>query len=102
MATPFKPFRGQNKKLTATTTSQSVTVGLGSKSLRVCNQGTVAIYFVAFNSTDEAGKTCTNTETPVNPGASVVVEKRLTDNTVAYLADSTTAVIHIQPGEGGI
>jgi hypothetical protein len=104
---PFQPMRGANKKVTATTTSQVVAFGAGQKSLRVLNAGAVVVYFRTFNSTDtiEAAKACTNAETPVGPAgaasSTLTIEKPQDHDSVSYLADSTTSVVHFQPGEGG-
>ena len=102
--TPFMAARSANQKVTATTTSQTITIGRGNKSLRVLNSGAVVGYFVTY----EAAKgaiTCTNAETPVGPAgaasSTVVVEKQPEHDTVAYLSDSSTTVMHFQPGEGG-
>lgn len=98
------PARGQNQKVTATTSSATITCGKGNKSLRVLNAGTVVGYFVTYNSAIET-RTCTAADTPVGPAgaasSTVVIEKHQDHDTVAYLADSaTTTVMHFQPGEG--
>jgi streptogramin lyase len=101
---PFQPRRGANQKVTATTTSQTITIGAGSKSIRALNAGAVVGYFVTYKASDET-RTCTAADTPVGPAgaasSTMVIEKPQDHDTVAYLADSTTAVMHFQPGEGG-
>lgn len=103
ISTAFQPKRGANQKVTATTTSQLITIGAGERSLRVLNAGAVVGYFVTYRASDGA-KTCTAAETPVGPAgaasSTVVIEKPFEHDTVAYLADSTTTVMHFQPGEG--
>lgn len=107
VASPFQPLRGGNKKVTASTTSATVNVGKGAKSLRVLNAGSVVGYFRTFDSTDtaDAAVACTTAETPVGPAgaasSTLVIEKPERHDGVAYLADSTTTVMHFQPGEGG-
>jgi len=100
---PFQPKRGGNQKVTATTTSQTITIGAGNRSLRVLNSGTVVGYFVTYQAGVDT-RACTNAETPVGPAgaasSTVVIEKPVDHDTVAYLADSTTTVMHFQPGEG--
>ena len=98
------PARSANQKVTATTSNQTITIGRGNKSIRVLNAGAVVAYFVTY----EAAKgaiTCTNAETPVGPAgaasSTTVIEKPQEHDTIAYLADSATAVLHFQPGEGG-
>lgn len=100
---PFQPARGRNQKVTASTTSATITIGKGNHAIRVVNQGAVLGYFVTFSSTDEPGKQCTTAETPVavsgGAGSVLVIEKPLDHDSIAYLADSTTTVMHFQPGE---
>ena len=101
---PFAPARSQNQKVTATTTSQLITIGKGNRSVRVVNQGAVLGYFVTYDSTLET-RTCTNADTPIAvagaAGSVLVIEKPIDHDRLAYLSDSTTTVLHFQPGEGG-
>lgn len=100
---PFQPARGQNQKVTASTTSASITIGRGNHAIRVLNQGTVLGYFVTYNSAAEPGKVCSNAETPVavsgGAGSVLVVEKPIDHDRIAYLSDATTTILHFQPGE---
>lgn len=100
---PFQPACGKNQKVTASTTSATITIGKGNHAIRVVNQGSVLGYFVTFNSSEEPGKSCTTAETPVavsgGAGSVVVIEKPFDHDSIAYLADSTTTVLHFQPGE---
>lgn len=100
---PFQPARGKNRKVTASTTSAIITCGAGNHAIRVVNQGAALGYFVTFKAADEPGKQCTNAETPVavsgGYGSVLVIEKPLDHDSIAYLADSTTTVMHFQPGE---
>jgi len=104
---PFQPKRGGNKKVTASTTSATVAFGAGEKSLRILNSGAVVGYFRTFDSTDtvEAAKACTSADTPVGPAgaasSTLTIEKPQHHDSVAYLSDSSTTVMHFQPGEGG-
>ena len=102
--TPFMPRRGANQKVTATIASQLITIGGGSKSIRVLNAGTVVAYFVTYKASDET-IVCTNAQTAVGPAGSasseLIIEKPQDHDTLAYLADSTTTVLNFQPGEGG-
>jgi hypothetical protein len=106
-STPFMPAKGKNQKVTASTSSGTVAFGKGQKSLRILNAGSVVGYFRTFDSTDtaEAAKPCTSADTPVGPAgaasSTLVIEKPENHDSVAYLADSTTTVMHFQPGEGG-
>jgi hypothetical protein len=102
--TPFAPARGKNQKVTATTTSQTITIGAGNYSIRVINAGSVVGYFVTYKASEQT-LACTANETPVAvagaAGSVLVIEKPLDHDTIAFLADSTTTVMHFQPGEGG-
>ena len=101
---PFQPKRGSNQKVTASTSSQAITVGKGQKSLRILNAGAVVAYFVTYQAGIET-RTCTAADTPVGPAgaasSTLTIEKPEDHDTVAYLADSATSVVHFQPGEGG-
>ena len=62
------PRRGANQKVTATIASQLITIGGGSKSIRVLNAGTVVAYFVTYKASDET-IVCTNAQSAVGPAA---------------------------------
>lgn len=102
--TPFKPARGKNQKVTATTSSQVITIGAGNLSVRIINAGSVVGYFVTYKASDET-RTASVADTPIAvagaAGSVLVIEKPLDHDTIAYIADSTTTVLHFQPGEGG-
>jgi len=102
---PFQPLRGGNQKVTATTTSQNVTIGKGQKTLRILNAGAVVGYFVTFNIGKEPSRTCSSADTPVGPAgaasSTLTIEKPEDHDTVAFIADSTTSIMHFQTGEGG-
>lgn len=106
VASPFQPKRGSNKKVTASTTSATTSFGAGQKSLRILNSGAVVGYFRTFDSLDavDAAIACTDADTPVGPAgaasSALVIEKPERHDSVAYLADSSTTVMHFQPGEG--
>ncbi len=101
--TPFQPQRGSNQKVTASTTSAAITIGAGRRSLRVCNAGAVVGYFRTYKASDGA-QTASVADTPVLPASAasstLVIEKPIDHDSVAYIADSTTTVMHFQAGEG--
>lgn len=106
VASAFQPSRGRNQKVTAGTTSASVVIGQGEKSLRVANASTVVVYFRTFNAARDGAVTATSADTPVLPASAasstLVVEKPQDHDSVAYIADSGTGnTVHFQPGEGG-
>lgn len=101
VASPFMPKQGSNQKVTAAITSATVSGVAGNKSLRIVNTGNVVVYVRTGNGT----VTATAADTPISAagsaGSVLVIEKPQDHDVVAYLADSTTSVMHIQPGEGG-
>lgn len=101
----FQPTRGGNQKVTATTASANMACGKGNKSLRVINAGAVVGYFRTYQTGDGSGTTASVADTPVAvsgaAGSVLVIEKPQDHDQVAYIADSTTTVMHFQPGEGG-
>lgn len=102
--TPFQPKKGSNQKVTATTTSAVITIGKGDTSIRALNAGAVVVYFRTYDSTNGA-ETATNADTPIGPAGAAssvtLIFKPRNHDTLAYIADSTTAVVHFQSGEGG-
>ena len=105
IATAFQPARGQNQKITATTTSAPYVIGKGNKSLRLLNVGANVIFVRTFNSVTESGTTATAGDTPLgiagSPGAMLVIEKPQDHDSLACLAETASTIFHAQPGEGG-
>lgn len=101
---PFMPKQGANQKVTATTTSSVVTIGAGQKSLRAMNAGSVVVYFRTFRASDGT-PSATNADTALSTGGGaasvIVIQKPEWHDSVAVVADSTTSIVHFQPGEGG-
>lgn len=103
IASAFQPKRGANKKVTATTTSQVITIGAGNKTIRALNTGAVVAYFVTYKAADETRAASIN-DTPIGPAGAAssvtFVEKPMDHDTLAYISDSATTVVNFQPGEG--
>lgn len=104
VSSAFQPRKGANQKVTATTSSQIIGIGAGTKSLRVANAGAQVGYFRTYKAS-EGAESATSSDTPVLPASAasstLVIEKPQDHDTVAYIADSATTVLHFQPGEGG-
>lgn len=104
VSSAFQPQQGANQKVTASTSSASITIGAGTKSLRVVNAGAVVGYFRTYRAADGA-KTASAADTPVLPASTasstLVIEKPQDHDSVAYVSDSATTTLHFQPGEGG-
>lgn len=107
VAAPFKPMRGANQKVTASTTSATITCGKGNRSLRIINAGSQVAYFRTYQSSpsDGASTTATAGDTPIAvsgaAGSVLIIEKQPEHDLLAYIADSATTVMHFQPGEAG-
>ena len=99
----FQPKRGANQKVTATTTSQVITIGAGNKTIRALNTGAEVAYFVTYKAGNET-RTATIADTPIGPAGTMssvtFIEKPMDHDTLAYIADSATTIVNFQPGEG--
>lgn len=104
VSSPFQPKKGANQKVTAAVGAAFITIGPGNKSLRIINAGAVLGYFRTYKNSDGA-EVATAADTPIAvsgaAGSVLVIEKPGDHDSVSYLADSTTTVLHFQPGEGG-
>ena len=104
IASPFQPKKGANQKVTAGAASATIGIGTGNRSLRIMNAGAQVVYFRTYNSANGA-EAATIADTPVATsgaaGSVLVIEKPHDHDTVAYIADSSTSIVHFQPGEGG-
>ena len=103
IASAFQPKRGANQKVTATTTSQIITIGAGNKTIRALNVGAIVAYFVTYKASDET-RVATVGDTPIGPAGAAssvtFIEKPMDHDTLAYIADSVTTIVNFQPGEG--
>jgi len=93
---PFIPKYAAGQTVSPTTTSASVTLGVGSKSLCLTNLGSVLIYVRASSN----GFAATNKDYPVPVGSQVTIGKFQDDSILAYISDSGTGSLHIIQGEG--
>lgn len=94
---PFRPHYTTGINVSPAVASASSTLSKGDKSLRVRNTGATNIMYFR---TGEGATTATAADMPVSPGETVIVEKPMDHDTVAYIsAVGTTATII--PGEGG-
>tara|TARA_R110002126_G_scaffold37750_5_gene113488 strand:- start:461 stop:766 length:306 start_codon:yes stop_codon:yes gene_type:complete len=97
--TPFEGVKGTNQAITSSGTSQSVTLPLGSESVRVVNTGATNFCYVAIGT---GTVTATSGDSPVLPGESIVFHKGSYDDTVSVIQNTGAELILIQPGSGGI
>lgn len=100
----FQPRKGSNQKVTASTTPAAITIGLGNKSLRVANAGAQVGYFRTYRAA-EGAENASSADTPVLPASAasstLVIEKPQDHDTVSYVSDTATTILHFQAGEGG-
>lgn len=94
---PFNAKRGDNQVLTATATSQSVTIDAVAKSVRILNGG----LSVAHVRVGTGAQTATTADTPILGNSDLVISKGDGEDTLAYISAVGTT-LHVQTGEGGI
>ncbi len=101
MSHHFRPVRGGNFKVSATTSAALQAIQANTNGLRVINVGSNVIYFVTYNSRIET-RTATAADTPVGPSttlsSAIIIQKDLDHDTVSFLAETGATTIHIQPG----
>lgn len=96
---PFKPHYGSNQTVTPASSSSTITVGKGDKSIRVCNTGANKGYFRTGIAGD-AAVTATSADVCVPSGHDVIVEKPQDHDTLAHISASGTT-FDVMSGEGG-
>jgi hypothetical protein len=95
----FTPSYGQNKTISATTTSTSVTwtgAGITDPDMLVLNTGTVVVFFRC----GVGAQTATSADAPIPGGGYFTFEKGNKADTCAFLAASTTATVYAITGFG--
>lgn len=99
---PFAPRRGGNKNITASTTSQAVSIGAGEKNLRiVCTAGGGNVHVYTYRASDATSvRNADTSDFPVMAGMASVITKDEQHDTVAVVADSGTPAVKLTPGEG--
>lgn len=97
MARPFQGINGANQIVTASSTSDSITINAASQSVRVINFSSNMCHIRI----GVAPQTATSADTPVLPSQSLILRKADGDDTIAYISE-IGATLHIQPGENGV
>jgi len=97
---PFGPAYGSGKNLTATTTSQNVTIKPGNKQLRIGNKGTSDVWIRAYSSVNAPGTVATTADFWCLAGLVSTLTIDETYDTVAYITDTGTAAFKLMTGEG--
>lgn len=95
----FTPDYGQNKTISATTTSSSTTwtgAGITDPDMLVLNTGAVVVFFRC----GIGAQTATAADAPVPAGGYFTFEKGNRADTCAFLAASGTATVYVITGFG--
>lgn len=92
----FAPSYGSAQTVTPGTSSASVTIGKGSKSMCLTNLGTSACYVRTSSGTS----TATIADYVVPAGAQVSISKFQDQDTVSFVTSAGSTSLHIMPGEG--
>lgn len=99
----FTPARNSGQRVTSGAASATITIGKGNGAIRAVNLGATPAYFVTYDSTVET-RVATVADTVLNGtaagiGSDIVIDKAREHDTLAYIADSGTPVLHFQAGE---
>lgn len=92
----FNPAYGSGQIVSPDTSSASVYVGPGQKSLCLTSLGTVTCYVRVGVS----GVAATTADYPIPPGAQVTITKDQDRDYVAHIAPDGGGSLHIMTGEG--
>lgn len=92
----FNPAYGSGQNLTATASSQSVTLPAGTKSIRITNTGATNSAYVRIG---KGAQTATTADLLVMQNTIEVFTKDMDDTTLAYISASGTTLNFIL-GEG--
>lgn len=101
--TAFSPTQGQNRNLTATTTSQVETgFGRGANQLRVTAKAGGGDLFIYSYSASNASavRAATTADYCVVAGQSSTFTKGANHDSIAYITDAGTCAFKVIPGEG--
>jgi hypothetical protein len=97
----FRPQYGSTQSVSPAAASAQVTIGKGSKTMRVKNTGATNPMFFRIGSSANGTVTATAADMPVYPGEVVYVAKDESFDVLAHIsAAGTTAVI--TQGDGGV
>lgn len=97
---PFRPHFGSNQNISPAGVPVSITIGFGSKTLRVRNTGATNVMYFRTGVASEGTVTATTADMPVYPGETVYIEKPQDHTTVSTVSAAGTTA-SIMSGEGG-
>jgi len=93
----FAPHYGSGQTVTPTTTSASVQLGLGDKTIVLTN---LSSSVVAYVRTGVSGVVATAADYPVPALAQVSISKPQDDTHIAFVTSALSSSLHIMSGEG--
>jgi hypothetical protein len=93
---PFKPHYGTNQQVSVTASSSNSAINADDKSVRIVNSGLNLTYIKVGT----GAQTATSADLMLDSGNSIVIEKAMGENNIAYISASGTT-LQIMTGEGG-
>jgi hypothetical protein len=93
----FAPHYGSGQTVTPSTSSGSVALGFGDKTIVLTN---LSSSVVAYVRTGVSGLAATTADYPVPASAQVSISKPQDDTHIAYITSSGSGSLHIMSGEG--
>lgn len=97
---PINPAYQKSVSLAVGTSSASVTIPAGSKSLQLVNSGTNIVFVRVGQGSIAASLTSPNADFPIGPNAAVVITKFQDDNVVAAISAAAGNTLWVTNGEG--
>lgn len=91
----FNPAKGTNQILTAGVASLSTPINSVARAVRIVNAGAN----VGHVRIGPGVVTATLNDTPIYPGASVILKKGDGEGTLAYVTGAGATTLHVQTGE---
>ena len=95
---PFKPHYGTTQTFNPASSSATITIGRGDKSLRLINTGANICFFRTGPAASIAAATAA--DCPVAAGQTLIIEKAQDDDTLAHISATGTTLV-VTSGEGG-
>lgn len=97
----FAPHYGSNQNLAPGTSTNSVTIGLGDRSVLLQNSGVTNVCYIKFGNSANGAVTATIADLPILPNRYIVISKPPEFDTMAYISPLGTT-LSVITGEGGM
>ena len=98
---PFQPRYGSTQTASPTSTSSTITIGFGNKTLRIKNTGATNQMSFRTGKGSDGTVTAVAADMVLDPGEVVYIEKPQDHDTLAFISASGTTM-RATAGEGGI